>query len=139
MYGVVANVVIDKQLRNGAKVYILYCHGMARSPKVFGIARGGRRIEKYISYKKLNKFRAQWLPEHIRSKVVWKYVDRRDAERFAKSLELKWTNVRLLDEVGNIIREGIPESEADNIVSNIKFVKKEFVFSHESIDNNNNS
>ncbi|MBE9917114.1 hypothetical protein G8C92_24140 [Paenibacillus donghaensis] len=134
MYGVVANVVIDKQLRIGAKVFILYCHGMARSPKVYGMARGGRRIEKYISYKKLHKFRAQWLPEHIRSKVVWKYDDRRDAERFAKLLELKWTNVRLFDEEGNLIREGISENEADNIVSNLKFVKREFVALQYSTD-----
>ncbi|WP_166246444.1 hypothetical protein [Paenibacillus turpanensis] len=117
MYGVVANVVIDNQLRNGAKVYILYCHGMARSPKVYGMARDGKRIEKYISYKKLMKFRSQWLPEHIRERVLWKYEERTEADRFAKSLELMWTNVRLYDGKGNIIREGIPESKAFDLAA----------------------
>ena len=105
---------------------------MARSPKVYGMAIGGRRIEKYISYKKLNKYRTQWLPEHIRSRVVWKYDDRREADRNAKSLELMWTNVRLFDEEGNIIREGVPESEAYNIARTIKFVKRKFMFQKES-------
>ncbi|WP_098743551.1 hypothetical protein [Paenibacillus sp. EZ-K15] len=128
MYAVVANVVKDNQLRVGAKVYILFCHGMAENPKVYLMAKGGIRIEKYMPYKRLNKFRTQWLPEHIRERVIWKYEDKGVADQVAKRLELMWTNVRLFDEQGNQIREGVPASEAFNIAENIKFIDKTYRF-----------
>ena len=132
MYGVVANVVKDNQLRIGAKVYILYCHGMAENPKVYGMARDGKRIEKYMPYKRLNKFRAQWLPEHIRERVIWKYEEKGVADRVAKTLELMWTNVRLFDEKGSQIREGVAASEAFNIARKIKFIDKIYRFNKDN-------
>ncbi|OAB38316.1 hypothetical protein [Paenibacillus glacialis] len=132
MYAVVANVVKDNQLRVGAKVYILFCHGMAENPKVYGMARDGKRIEKYMPYKRLIKFRVQWLPEHIRDRVIWKYEDKGVAEQVAKTLELMWTNVRLFDEQGNQIREGVSASEAFNIARKIKFIDKTYRFKKDS-------
>ena len=127
MYAVIANVIKDNQLRTGAKVYILYCHGMAESPLVYGMARGGKRIEKYISYKKLKKFRSQWVPQHIRHRVKWSYEDRKEADKCAKSLELMWTNVRLFDSAGHIIKEGVTASQAFNIASKIKFIERRYM------------
>lgn len=81
---------IDKELRIGAKVYVLYCHGMASSPKVFGMARGGRRIEKYISYKKLNKFRVQkGQPFMLKERQIWNVINVSSINLFFNSLYSK--------------------------------------------------
>ncbi|WP_128100983.1 hypothetical protein [Paenibacillus sp. DCT19] len=128
MYAVIANVIIDNQLRTGAKVFILYCHGMAESPKVYGMAKGGKRIEKYISYKKLKKFRSQWIPEHIRHRVRWSYEDRASADRSAKALELMWTNVRVYDTSGKLVKDGVSASKVDEIAKNINFMDRCYVF-----------
>ncbi|MCG7379093.1 hypothetical protein MH215_18935 [Paenibacillus sp. ACRSA] len=128
MYAVIANVIIDNQLRTGAKVFILYCHGMAESPKVYGMAKGGKRIEKYISYKKLKKFRSQWIPEHIRHRVRWSYEDRASADRSAKALELMWTNVRVYDTSGKLIKDGVSASKVDEIAMSMNFVDRRYVF-----------
>ncbi|MGC5770827.1 hypothetical protein [Paenibacillus pabuli] len=124
MYAVIANVIGDNQLRTGAKVYILYCHGMAESPLVYGMAKGGKRIEKYISYKKLKKFRSQWVPEHIRHRVRWSYKHRADADRRAQTLDFMWTNVRAFDPAGQLIKEGLTKNEVYHIASNIKFIEQ---------------
>lgn len=128
MYAVIANVIIDNQLRTGAKVFILYCHGMAESPKVYGMAKGGKRIEKYISYKKLKKFRSQWIPEHIRPRVRWSYEDRASADRSAKALELMWNNVRVYDTSGKLVKDGVSASKVDEIAKNVNFVDRRYVF-----------
>ncbi|MDQ0170651.1 hypothetical protein [Paenibacillus tundrae] len=128
MYAVIANVIIDNQLRTGAKVFILYCHGMAESPKVYGMAKGGKRIEKYISYKKLMKFRSQWIPEHIRHRVRWSYEDRASADRSAKALELMWTNVRVYDTSGTLVKDGVSSSKVDEIAKNMNFMDRHYVF-----------
>ncbi|MCM3173030.1 hypothetical protein [Paenibacillus sp. MER 99-2] len=128
MYAVIANVIIDNQLRTGAKVFILYCHGMAESPKVYGMAKGGKLIEKYISYKKLKKFRSQWIPEHIRHRVRWSYEDRASADRRAKQLELMWTNVRVHDTSGKLIKDGVSASKVDEIAKSMNFMDRRYVF-----------
>ncbi|MEY8744477.1 hypothetical protein [Paenibacillus tundrae] len=128
MYAVIANVIIDNQLRTGAKVFILYCHGMAESPKVYGMAKGGKRIEKYISYKKLMKFRSQWIPEHIRHRVRWSYEDRASADRSAKALELMWTNVRVYDTSGTLVKDGVSSSKVDEIAKSMNFMDRHYVF-----------
>ncbi|KQY84062.1 hypothetical protein ASD24_09720 [Paenibacillus sp. Root52] len=128
MYAVIANVIIDNQLRTGAKVFILYCHGMAESPKVYGMAKGGKRIEKYISYKKLKKFRSQWIPEHIRPRVHWSYEDRASADRSAKALELMWTNVRVYDTSGKLVKDGVSSSKVDEIAKSMNFMDRRYVF-----------
>lgn len=79
-------------------------------------------------YKRLNKFRAQWIPEHIRDRVIWKYEDKGRADQIAKTLELMWINVRLFDEQGNQIREGVPSSEAFNIARRIAFINNNYEF-----------
>lgn len=60
MYAVIANVIEDNQLRTGAKVYILYCHGMAESPLVWH----GKREEKESRRIFPTKLRSQWVPTY---------------------------------------------------------------------------
>ncbi|PAF30857.1 hypothetical protein [Paenibacillus sp. 7516] len=124
MYAVIANVIEDNQLRTGAKVYILYCHGMDERSLVYGMAKGGKRIEKYISYKKLKKFRSQWVPEHIRHRVQWSYEHRADADHRAQTLDFMWTNVRAFNSAGDLIKEGLSQNEVYQTYSHIKFIEQ---------------
>lgn len=63
LFGLVANLVSDRALRTGAKVWILGWNGDAENAQVRGISKGGRTITKYIRLKRLEKFRAAWIPD----------------------------------------------------------------------------
>lgn len=55
---VVANVIEDSALRNGAKVVLCQFNGGGESVEVEGLNKQGRKIRKYIRFKKLENFRA---------------------------------------------------------------------------------
>lgn len=114
MYAVIANVITDNQLRVGAKVYILFHHGMAESALVYGMSKYGKRIEKYISYKKLERFRGCWVPEHIRPRMHenWMHEERWEADRHADWLNQMWGRVRVFDPQGNLVKDGLSAGEA---------------------------
>ena len=90
MYGIIANVINDSVLRTGAKVWIHFCNGDAEYPNVSGLSRHGRRITKYISYKKLTNFRVAWIPEHMRDKVEWAWESKETPQEWADGLKQQW-------------------------------------------------
>lgn len=124
MYGIAANVIADSSLRRGAKVFILTVNGDAEKPLVYGLARDGKMIHKFIPYKRLKNFRAKWIPEHLRNVELfgWQFASREVAEREAYCLDLMWTNIRAYDSEGNRIKEGLPASKAFDM--KIRFVER---------------
>lgn len=83
MYTVIANVIEDNQLRTGAKVYILYCHGMAESPLVW---HGQGRKKNREGYFLQNSGHSGC--QHIRHRVRWSYKHRADADRRALTSDI---------------------------------------------------
>lgn len=59
--------------------------------------------------------------------MKWSYEDRKEADKCANSLELMWTNVRLFDSAGHIIKEGVTTSQAFNIASKIRFIERRYM------------
>ncbi len=121
VYGIVANVISDRVLRTGAKVWIIRCNGDASCPLVVGLSKGGRRITKYTHFKRLENFRAKWIPEPFRWDpsnpgkswaVIWEWTDRAVAESSAAMLAEMWAGVRSFDRLGNLLKDGITEEEA---------------------------
>jgi hypothetical protein len=112
VFGIVANVIQDAYLRNGAKVWIVYCNGDASNPRVIGISKNGRIVEKYIPYKRLRSFRAKWLPEHLRDRLCYQYTHKADADAHAAALHVMWDDVRAFKPDGTLIKDGISAGEA---------------------------
>ena len=94
MYGLIANVMSDRVLRTGAKVWIRYCNGDAACPLVTGLSKSGRRVQKYTHYKRLTNFRAAWIPEHLRKVVAWQWETKDEAAKHAATLAAMWAGVR---------------------------------------------
>jgi hypothetical protein len=117
-FGIVANVISDKVLRTGAKVWVCYCNGDASCPRVMGLAKGGNWCEKYTHFKRLENFRAKWIPEHLRAPaykgygVCWQYETKDEAARHANSLNEMWKGVRFFHSNGKLLQDGITEGEA---------------------------
>lgn len=122
VFGLVANVVSDRALRTGAKVWILGWNGDAENAQVRGISKGGKTITKYIKLKRLAKFRAAWIPECRRwtpesklTDAVWpgfQWEDKAHVAELAASLTKMWTDVQFFHRDGRLLRDGKPSSEA---------------------------
>jgi hypothetical protein len=113
MYGLVANVVSDRVLRTGARVWILRCNGDASCPIVTGRSKGGRIVQKYTHYKRLTNFRSAWIPEHMRGRVEWKWEGKAEAAGLAATLGAMWAGIRQYSRDGKVlVRDGEPESAA---------------------------
>jgi hypothetical protein len=110
-FGIVANVLTDGILRTGAKVWVCYCNGDAEHPRLVGLSKGGRIIEKYGHYRHLENFRAKWIPEHLRDRVIWAYDDKSIAEDFAADMQRMWSQVSCATPDGRVLREGISPGE----------------------------
>lgn len=91
MFGIVANVISDRALRTGAKVWICRINGGAENVVVSGCTKGGRIVEKYIQLKRLSNYRAAWIPEHMRERVALQWASRNDAVDFAQEWAFKWS------------------------------------------------
>lgn len=112
MYGIVANVVSDRILRTGAKVWLIHCNGDASNPWVCGLSKGGRPIRKYTKFKRLTNFRVAWVPEHLHDEIVWAWEDKDAVEAKAHDLADMWDGVRFFSSDGTEIRrDGISEGE----------------------------
>lgn len=119
-FGVVANVISDRVLRTGAKVWICYVNGDASCPRVIGLSKNGRLVEKYTHYKRFENFRAKWVPEHLRNGVpgrhwlgvilIW--PTKEEAQHYADCLNEMWRGVRFFHHDGRLLLDGDPESEA---------------------------
>lgn len=89
-YGIVANVMdADGTLRVGAKVWL--CGGTGGEGwhrfEWRGKSIGGRDITKWAPTKRFHKFRAAWVPEHLRRDVLYMRGDRAEMEQRAAQLE----------------------------------------------------
>lgn len=115
-FGIVANVISDKVLRTRAKVWIVYVRWPCA--QVVGLSRGGRWLEKYIHLKRLETFRAKWIPEHLRYShanhqgVILEWATKDEAQRVADDFVEYWRGVRFFKRDGTLIRDGITEGQA---------------------------
>lgn len=89
-FGVVANVLTDRVLRTGAKVWIHRHNGDAERPIVHGLNRSGRIVEKYTSYKRLTNFRAAWIPDHLLDRIGFRWETKVEAQEFADTLSSRF-------------------------------------------------
>jgi len=113
MYGLIANVMSDRVLRTGAKVWIHYCNGDAACPIVTGLSKSGRTIQKFTHYKRLTSFRAAWIPEHMLERVSWQWETKAEAAEFAEKLTTMWTGIRQYSRDGKtLVRDGDSEGVA---------------------------
>jgi len=110
MYGIIANVLSDHVLRTGARVWILYAN--VPQPVVVGVSKGGRVVEKRTHYKRLTNYRAAWIPEHMRERVLLSWPEREEAAREAEKIAAMWRGVRFFHRDGHMLQDGVPESEA---------------------------
>ena len=111
-FGIVANVISDRVLRTGAKVWIMRVNGDAACPLVIGMTKSGRMIEKYTHFKRLTNFRAVWIPEHLRGRIAKFSDDKAEMQRSAEFLGKMWAGVRFFHRDGRLMQDGIPEEGA---------------------------
>jgi hypothetical protein len=111
-WGLVANVISDRVLRTGAKVWVQWVNGDAACPRVHGVGKGGRKVTKYTHYKRLHNFRAAWIPPHIRDMVILQWGQRAEAEGVAADLTRMWAGIRFFHRDGRLLADGAPESQA---------------------------
>lgn len=113
MYGLAANVISDRVLRTGAKVWIHYCNGNAACPIVTGMSKSGRIVQKFTHYKRMTNFRAAWIPEHMRERITWQWEDKAKVAAMAAKLAEMWAGVRYFNRDGTqLLRDGVTEGEA---------------------------
>lgn len=89
-FGIVANVLEpDRVFRNGAKAWIAGGTGGEGWHRFEWIAhsRGGRVVRKWAPTMRFAKFRAKWIPEHLRSDVAYLRGSREDMQSIAAQLE----------------------------------------------------
>lgn len=112
MYGLIANVVSDHALRHGTKVRILSAHDDAMNVEVIGLSKGGRRITKYIQWKRLTNIRASFLAECYRKDTCLWWTDKKAACDVAVELMQLWKDVQVLHPDGTVLQKGITTGEA---------------------------
>ena len=123
MFGIVANVVSDRVLRTGAKVWIARCNDDAECPMVCGLNKFGRIVEKYTHYKRLTNFRAAWIPRHMRGRIVLKWPEKSQAQQLSDTLAMMWHDVRYFSRDGTELKkDGITPSEAFRRVETSKII-----------------
>ena len=109
---VVANVISDSLLRTNANVFILHRDNDPAKPVVRGLGKSGRQICKRIAMKRLTRFRAWWLPDHMREQVVLSWDSKAEAMEFAEGLHRTYGAMRAFNADGSIlIKQGLTESE----------------------------
>lgn len=112
MFCIVANIKSDRVFRTNAKVYILSANQGANSADVSGLSRGGRRVRKFVPYKRMENFRAAWVPPHMQEgKAPFQYVvqcwwhDKAAAQDAADKLAEIWSGVRYFDKYGDSLMQ----------------------------------
>ncbi len=86
-YGIKCNVIHSHRfLRLNAACWVLRFNTGDGSMRVevIGLSIGGREIRTWIALKQLGRFRAAWMPEHVRSQCV--AVSKDEAVRLADAL-----------------------------------------------------
>lgn len=88
-FGIVANVIEpDRQLRTGAKVWLANGTGGEGWHRFewIGLRHKGPPIQKWAPTFRFGKFRAAWVPEHLRDKVTYMRGTREEMEARAAEL-----------------------------------------------------
>ena len=113
IFGIVANVKSDRVFRTGAKVWIVRCNGDAECPVAIGLSKSGRKVEKYTHFKRLANFRAAWIPDHLRERMVWQWPEKAAAEVVAQRLSKMWDGVKYYSRDGSeLLQDGVTVGEA---------------------------
>lgn len=112
MYGLVANVIIDKGLRTNARVAILACRNKAEGVEVYGFNRYGRTITKFTSWKRLTNVRVSFIPEHVRRYYSLSWADKDEAKKAAELVTKIFSEVQFFHRDGTLLRPGITLREA---------------------------
>ncbi len=113
MFAIVANVKADRVLRTGAKVWIMRCNGDAECPVVLGLNKSGRAVVKYTHFKRLENYRAAWVPEHMRDRIARRWNEKAKAEAEAHVLAGRWAGVRFFNCAGTVLlQDGISTEQA---------------------------
>ncbi|MEK4732121.1 MULTISPECIES: hypothetical protein [unclassified Paenibacillus] len=88
----------------------------------YGMAKGGKRIEKDISYKTQvtvgTNISGIGCAGHINIGQM------RIEEHRHQTLDFMWTNVQAFDPAGHLNKEGLTKNEVYHIASNIKFIEQ---------------
>jgi hypothetical protein len=145
MFGVIANVKSDRQLRTGAKVWIVYCKEDTKIPIVRGLSKHGKIITKYCHYKRLKNYRAAYIPEHLLKKVdrfYFKWESKDIAIARARDLNVIWSGIRRFSRDGSKLLEagapnsyGIKKALSINTAAQVHFTEKRVCSTPESSTN----
>lgn len=111
-YGLIANVLWDRVLRMGAKVYLLGWHGDYSSVYVWGLAKDGRPVRKYLLMKRLYHVRAAWFPPKQWALTWRRFATKARAEQVAQGMASYWAGVQCFTTDGSLLRPGLSEGEA---------------------------
>lgn len=111
MYGLIANVISDHALRTGAKVHVTGIQG-GRSAQVSGLSKCGRRIEKYVPWKRLMNIRPAFVPPALYNITSLWWEDKATPAKIAAQMNEMWGNVRVFHPDGRLIKNGISEGQA---------------------------
>jgi hypothetical protein len=96
-YGIVANVMeADRAFRLGAKAWLAGGTGGEGWDKFEWIAhsRGSRIIRKWAPSVRFGRFRAAWVPEHLRERVWYMRGTREEMEKQAAALNVHAEQLR---------------------------------------------
>jgi len=113
---IVANVKSDRVFRKGAKVTLLYWHGDFANVKVCGLSKAGRRVFKYIAFKKLNNFRPnvqpRYLGGHVKDRLMETFGSKDEALDLSRILCGAFGGIQQFDHEGVLVEPGVTAREA---------------------------
>ncbi|HCF6760366.1 hypothetical protein [Pseudomonas aeruginosa] len=70
-------------------------------------------MKKYSHFKRLENFRAAWVPDHIMPMMTIRFEGKDEAAKSAEALKDMWSGVRFYSSGGSVLqRDGVSESEA---------------------------
>lgn len=117
MYCIVGNVISDKILRTGARVYIIDPRYEFHSVIVRGLNKFGRATNKHIPWKRIENIRVGYIPPKLQKYCKLWWDDKEQAQLVASELNQIWKDVQSIHPDGRIIKEGMSLGQAVSIYS----------------------
>ena len=112
MYCLIANVQSDHVLRTGAKVFVISSDQNAHQVEVVGLNKCGRRVSKYIAWKRLTNIRASFRPPDVATQCRLWWDNKVEVSKVAQELTEIWSSVRAFHPDGTLLIDGISAGEA---------------------------